>query len=559
MTSRATIMYGLGIAAIIVAGPRILAQVPAIPPSVAEPGPLDGGEQGQRYRGPGFGFYLPNHWTTALDEIPQGHGVRGERGTAYGSLYKGDPDTDASIRFEPFPLEPGQKGTLQQFEAHIRATLAVGVPVGVLPLIPRGTLGALIPCGDEPEGIVLLFTRPGTDGTENAQRRYSVCAYPRLDGRLQTLIFSHLGKPTDGFSGAFPAMAEEELAAIWPDTGSVFRREDLGVLLPLPPGWRQGSFYPECGNGIPTAEEGRYLFMPTAVFTVVDPAARIPGYECLPRVELHVVQEMNRSLGSVMSSFGEAGANAQEFKFADGNVGGISESEHFLTILRREGRRFARLQVLNPRPQDRERMLALAAGLSMVEPARPEKPSDHPKAYTSHGVTMSYPGDWKLTADSLRTIATRHRLAGGFEPFATPADRAAKRAAQMMPKLRFEVVRLDELLASYRGSARHQRANESVSADDQAFTTDSGWAGRRWIYTFKGETRRGPWCSRSTQYILPMPDGVTALVFAGSTTINDGNKGSAEAIEEIWRGIAASVRIVVPPQTPRADGQQVFQ
>src|SRR5262245_44675223 len=149
-----------------------------------EPGPLAAGPNGDIYLGPGFGFSMPPNWTVALDDAALG---RGERGTARGPV-QNNPDADASIRFEPFPDDPGS-ATLARFESHIRGTLAAGVPVAVQPLIYRGSDPFLET--DQAEGVAIHFTRPGEGG--NAPRRYFVYACPRRDGRLQTLICSHSG------------------------------------------------------------------------------------------------------------------------------------------------------------------------------------------------------------------------------------------------------------------------------------------------------------------------------------------------------------------------------
>src|SRR5262249_8236196 len=135
--------------------------------------------------------------------------------------------------------------TIAEFEKYIRATLAAGVPVGVLPLVPTMNREGLIPCGDEPEGITLLFTKPAADGGES--RRYFVHAYPRLDGRVQALIGSHTG-PAERDVSLYLMSIAEELATTWPERGSTYRNATSGVVLPLPRGWRPCAFPPDCGN-----------------------------------------------------------------------------------------------------------------------------------------------------------------------------------------------------------------------------------------------------------------------------------------------------------------------
>src|SRR5262249_25134086 len=162
-------------------------------------------------------------------------------------------------------------------------------------------------------------------------RRYFVYAYPRLDGRVQALIGSHIGPARRDISLVLGSMADG-LAATWPDTGSTYRNTTSGVVLPLPRGWRQCSFPPRCGNPYTGMgeEEARHLLSTRAVFAPIDYARKIPGYESRPRVELHEIRDSKQSLGSLMDSLGEAGADAKEFVFDDGGVGRISESEHFI-------------------------------------------------------------------------------------------------------------------------------------------------------------------------------------------------------------------------------------
>lgn len=557
MILRRTVAWSLGAIAVAVAG--ALAQAP--PTTVSIPGPLDGGENGAVYHGPGFNLYLASHWTVTLDDKPEG--LRGERGSARGPVQGAPPESDATMRFEPFPLEPGERATLAQFEAHIRSTLAAGVPVGVQPLLPRSSRDFLIPCGDEPEGITLLFTRPGPDGSEDSQRRYFAYAYPRPDGRLQTLVCSHVGRAERGFWGIFTSAADE-LSTSWPDSPSVYRNEGFGVVLPVPKGWRQCGFYPGCGTGFPDEEEWPHLFMPVTVFTVVDPSLEVRGLQSAPRVELHVVQDLNRSLGAVMDSFGDAGKHNEDFVFADGAVGRVAQNGPFTTILRRDGRRFAKLSAINLKPEEQEQVLALARGLQLVERTLPERRTDRPKELTAQGVTITYPGDWTLERDSERPRVLRGVLSGAFAPLDQPKDRAGKRTSQTRSGIYYSIQRLDEWQADLaRMSSRQPTQKGSVVQNlafaNQPFTTDSGWTGSLWTMTNTVDNTRGRSVFRSILYTLPMPDGVTALCFSGSTATNQANEGSAEKIEQVWRKIVSSARLEKKTPATAAGVQKVSQ
>ncbi len=549
-----------GVALALIVAPHAWAQGSIKPLAATEPGPLDGGESGDIYRGPGFSFGLLDRWKIELDDLPPG--LRGERGTARGISAHTDPAADPSIRFEPFPLEPGGRATLAEFERHIRETLASGRPVGVLPLIPTGSRG-LIPCGNEPEGITLLFTRPGPDGTERSQRRYFVHAYPRLDGRLQTLIASHLGPADSGLSIRLMAVAGE-LASMWPDTGSTYRNATTGVVLPLPRGWRQCSLFGICGNSYMDEEAIPHQFMPHAVFSIVDHSLKIPGYESRPRVDLEVMMDLNRSLGVVMDSLLDAGANAQEFVFDDGEVGRISESDHFITIVRQKKTRFAKLSVLNPRPEDRQRVRTLARGLQLIAIGSPESPTGQPKQFVARGVSMTYPGKWTFSPHFQTPQARPGILAGSFGPIITSVGRAARQSAQERPELLFELVRLDDVLADHRRMAgwqlpekQRERDKTVFTYEDQPFTTDSGWTG--WYWVMASHSARGPYGTRNIQYVLPMPDGVLALQLSGMISENRANAGTGAPVEAAWKKIAASARIAQPAASPASKTQHAFQ
>jgi hypothetical protein len=410
----------------------------------------------------------------------------------------------------------------------------------------------LVPCGDEPLGITMVFTRDGPDGKP---LRYSVYAYPQLDGRLQTLVWSHTGKASWAPLTGDPW----ELATMRPETGGLFSREDLGVELALPPGWRQGSFIPGCGNDNPrTEEELRREFMPVAVFTIVDPAAKMPGYECQPRVELHMIRDLNRSLGSVLGSLGDAEVNAAEFVFADGNAGRISESANFFTIVRRDGRRFAKLGVTKPRAEDRDKVLTLARGLRLVKPAFPEARSEKPKDFSLRNVSMTYPGDWTVGPGYMTARMRQSMLEADFEPIDKPTDPAAKRAGQFSPELRLSFWRVDDIPTKdsviNTHSALPNGATEDVSTELQPFKTDSGWVGWRWIRTSIIQSPRGRSVFHAIYFGLPMPDGATILLLDGQTSTNKLNEGSAEKVEEIWARIAASARPNLAARNVKASG-----
>jgi hypothetical protein len=320
-------------------------------------------------------------------------------------------------------------------------------------------------------------------------------------------------------------------------------------------------FHAGCGTGLQSVEDQRGSFAPVGVFTIPDHSALAPGFQSTPRLELFVCLELNRSAGEVMRSFGEAGMNCQDFVFEDGGTGLFAENGPFTTVLRREGRRFAKLQALNLKPSDRDRVLHLAAGLKMVAPSWPERRSAQAKQFNAQGVTITYPGDWTMAPDSLRARSRVRVLAGRFSPTDRARGEGAKRGEQLMPDLHMSVQRLDEVEADLNRMKEWQppeaqRIKEVYEYDDRPFTTDSGWKGQLRLMTMTSEGPNGRGVVRSFQYVLPMPDGVMALCFGGGTSTNKGNTRSAEVVEEVWRKIVASARFE-PAAVGRATGSKV--
>src|SRR4051812_1047385 len=274
------------------------AQPRATPPPVpAEPGPLDGGRYGALYRGPGFALWVPPEWTVDLDGGTPG-APRGEAGTARPPEPSRERAAGAQIRFEPFPPEAGGKATLGQFEAHIRSTLAKGVPVGsTLPLIP--SFGSGVATGEEPEVLTILFNLPGPGGTPEGQTRCFIHAYPRADGRVQTVVCSHRGRAERRYSAIFQQVGASSIAT-WPDRGGTFRRDDLGVRVSYPPGWRQ-TLVLRCGNEFlgTTEEERRRSFRPVASF-VTPGSAPVSPNAVPPRLDLVFMEELNGGLDDLL-------------------------------------------------------------------------------------------------------------------------------------------------------------------------------------------------------------------------------------------------------------------
>ncbi len=524
-------------------------------PATTEPGPLVGGQYGAQYLGPGFLFYLPPDWTIDLDDIPAGQGRRGERGTAHPGA-GGDDGLGASIRFEPFPPggEPGRAASLKEYEAHIRATVAAGVPVGVLPLLSDAN-GNCMRRAEGPEGIAILFTRPGADGGAASQRRYVVYALPRADGRLQTIVCSHLGPAARDHSSLFMRVGSD-FATTWPDKGGVFRRDDLGVVLAYPPGWDQVMSV-ECGQGAMLPEqEQRRIFMPVARFGATDRAPEHPRFLPSPAIDLEIVQELKGSPDDLLRPYGAPPEAWRDFTFADGAVGRIAEIGWTMIIVRSDGRRVVKAQTWEMKPGDREGVLALLRGLQLVEPTPPEESADHPKLLHAQGVWITYPGDWRAV-HACGPSHAQQLLAGGLAPIAGPRGPAPGR--EIVPELNFGVLRLDDLRAEHdrwrtvRPDPVKRALPQTTTRDEQPFTTDSGWTGWTWTTTTTIEAKKGRMTLRTTEYILPMPDGVTALHLAGGTTARDENQHAVDSMEQAWRKIAQSARTGQAAPPPRRD------
>lgn len=506
--------------------------------SAGEPGPLDGGEHGGAYQGPGFSFQLAQHWRVTLDEVPAEQGVRGDRGTVRPAPGSEEAAADAMIRFEPFPTAPGSSVTVQEFEAQIRRTLAAGVPVASLPLIPTSEFGAT---GDEPEGVTLMFTRPGADGTERTQRRYFVHAYPRPDGRVQTLVCSHLGAPERRYSATFQG-AGQLFVVHWPLEAGVFRRDDLGIRWTHPSEWRR-AMVEYCGNAFHEDEAvRRRSFMPVTTL------ARRNGTSppVAPGVELTFMEERPGTLEEVFRPAASYMGELEPFEFSDGGQGWIAEKNSVITVVREHGRSVAQLRGYGT-GEERDRALAVMRGLRLVDPLPADPRSGRPKTISAQGVAITYPGDWAFAHDRAEARAVARLLAGRLGPIERPArnDVRALRAAQLSPDLHVAIDRLDDLVADREILRRRPARNETedLAHEERPFTTDSGLSGWEWTFTSTVNGKRGLSMYRGTTYVIPLPDGVTALCLAGGTVTNNLNTGSAERVERVWREIARSVRI----------------
>ena len=56
-----------------------------------------------------------------------------------------------------------------------------------------------------------------------------------------------------------------------------------------------------------------------------------------------------------------------------------------------------------------------------------------------------------------------------------------------------------------------------------------------------------------------MPDGVLALTFGGMSSESPFNTGTAAPIEEVWRKVVASARLMEQPVAPQLKVQVVSQ
>ncbi len=493
-------------------------------PIVSPPGPLQGGNNGAQFLGPGFQFRLPAGWSIVLDDLREHQGLPGERGTARPAAGSKEDLAGASIRFEPFPLEPGAEATLEAFEAHVRRTLALGVNVAVIPLVSDDD--AFHPHVGEAQGLTFWFARPEPDAA--SQRRYFVYALPRADGRLQTIICSHLGNAAREFSAVFTGVGRQ-FSTEWPDNGGVYRRPELGVVIQIPQGWRPANIM-YCGTGL-LRQDPRTVMFPLSGFTRTDGAREHAKLLSGPVVHTHFVEEFTESLDMYVGP-GAADDPDRTFIFADGRKGLCRELANSIDIVRMDGRRLIYARASEYPSSERENVFALLRGIELVPSTPEETPSSPAKVFTTQGMSITYPGAWKLS------MSRDHMQSGSLEPIEDSSRLST-------PELRFWIGRLDDLLAEHERRVRSSAApsqNGGVICHDRSFSTPAGLKGFEWNIITTARGRRGGAHVRNIEYVIPMPDGVAALCLTGMTTTIRGNDDMVKAREDVWRWIARGVR-----------------
>jgi hypothetical protein len=523
-----------------------VAGLPSAAQDHRQPGPLIGERSSTHYRGPGFTFYLPEGWTIEFDEIA-GAEQPGERGTARGGAHNEDAATtaaaDATIRFEPYPRQPGATATLEEFEAHIRATLAAGVPVARFALArPAQGPGGRV-CPEGPPGLALLFARkePGPDG-QPATRRSFVWAHIRTDGRVQSLICSHLGPAgMRRFTAMFMHIGESFTAGC-DENGGRYRLEHAGFILDVPPAWRVTPVT-QCGSvfwGISETERRR-------MFNPILHLARTEGdaHRAAPDATLITFEIAEEFPFTPEEWFQDRSLQSEAFAFDDGATGRVHESESTVIVLRMLGARALKVHAIPYAAEDREHVLTLIRGAQLVEPPAPEQARPGEKQLNVQGISISYPGDWQ--ARTLNPGALGLGFSASFQPI-EPAG-AEGDPGLMIPMLHATLLRLDDLLVE-RQHARawvwpdQGRVRHSTSHEDLPFATRSGWDGWLWTSTTTGDGPRRRSIYHSVEYVLPMPDGITALYLAGQTvTLPGQTRREAEELERVWRRISEGAEV----------------
>jgi hypothetical protein len=520
-----------------------------------DPGPLAGGQNGVTFRGPGFDFLLPPHWSVELDDIPAGEGIYGERGTASGRAFREDETAPlATIRFEPFPrggLPPGHEPpSLDDFKAHIQRTLARDRPIGTLPLLTRAAMHDDMVNPPELRGIQLHFTRPAPDGDPARQQRFFVYALLRADGRLQAIICSHFGEPgIRRYSGMFMGVAER-FTTTWPEATRLIRRDDLGFAVQVPRGWRPAEG-PACGAGyLNRPRDPRRRF--DTIVRLALPSMKVdPPIEALvpivtPTVEFQFAQLYE---GTVDEWQRDSGGHEQfvkdaprEFIFADGARGHIIEWQYRFTVVRQHGPGMLIARAGPVLPQTRAAMLELIAGVQLFEPDPPEPITTEPGDFTFHGITITRPRAWQVTR------AAAHPFIAAIEP-TEPAQ-----PGLYSPGLSLSIWRLDDILAERKRMreppaplpSRVREIPHEATLEDLPFFTDTGWDGWLWRDTTTYHGRRQTLTVLAIQYTLPLPDGVLALVMSGQLSITPDTRELAETIEKAWHTTAQSARMNNP-------------